>query len=251
MRPSTAHSIRAGVCTLDWKAQPARTWLAVVLLVALAHAGAWLGLERLRDAAKPTQSFQVIEAALLPPPPAPMPRLLPVAPPRPKKAMPPPRPAPAPPQHVPAPLPVAAPVLPAAEPPAVQIVAAAPEPEPAPAEPEAPPSAPPAPAPVPPPPPPPVMIEAPRFNAAYLNNPSPAYPAAARRRGQEGRVLVRAEVLADGRCSRVELKQGSGHELLDQAALDAVRKWRFVPARQGEQAVTAWVDVPIAFKLKN
>lgn len=203
--------------------------------MALAHAGAWLGLDRLRDAATPVQSFKVIEAALLPPPaPAPMPRLLPVAPPPPKKQPPSPRPKPA--RPVPAPVPIAAATVAMAEPPPAAIEApSAPEPTPTP---------PPAPA-------PPAAIEAPRYNATYLNNPSPAYPAASRRRGQEGRVLVRAEVLADGRCRQVELKQGSGHELLDQAALEAVRKWRFVPARQGEQAVTAWVDVPIAFKLKN
>lgn len=226
---------------MDWKAQPARTWLIVGLVVTLAHAGAWVGLERLRDEAKPAHAFKVIEAALLPPPPtpAPTPRLLPVAPPPPKKPVPQPRRAePLPPQPAPAPLPIAVPVEPA-EPPPVQIVAAPPAPEPAP----------PASAPASPAPPP--AIEAPRFNAAYLNNPPPEYPAAARRRGQEGRVLVRAEVLADGRCSRVELKQGSGHALLDQAALEAVRKWRFVPARQGDVAVSAWVDVPIAFKLRN
>mgnify|MGYP001029073479 FL=1 len=206
--------------------------------MALAHAGAWLGIDRLRDAATPVQSFKVIEAALLlPPAPAPMPRLLPVAPPPPKKQPPSPRPKPVhpAPAPVPAPVPIAAATVAMTEPPPAAI--------------EAPPA--PEPTPTPPPAPVPAAIEAPRFNAAYLNNPSPAYPAAARRRGQEGRVLVRAEVLADGRCSRVELKHGSGHELLDQAALDAVRKWRFVPARQGEQAVTAWVDVPIAFKLKN
>jgi protein TonB len=95
------------------------------------------------------------------------------------------------------------------------------------------------------------IVEAPRFNAAYLNNPPPAYPLAARRRGMEGRVMVRAEVQQDGRCAQVELKQGSGHELLDRAALEAVGKWRFVPARQGGQAVTAWVEVPITFKLNN
>jgi TonB family protein len=55
-------------------------------------------------------------------------------------------------------------------------------------------------------------VEAPRFNAAYLNNPTAAYPLAARRRGIEGRVMVRAEVLADGTCNRVELKKTSGFE---------------------------------------
>lgn len=58
------------------------------------------------------------------------------------------------------------------------------------------------------------VVEAPRFNAAYLNNPPPAYPLAARRRGIEGRVMVRAEVLADGTCNRVELKKTSGFEPL-------------------------------------
>lgn len=136
-------------------------------------------------------------------------------------------------------MPIAVSTVPAAEPAPVLLVVAPPALEPVQETPTAPEPAPPA------------AAEAPRFNAAYLNNPPPAYPAAARRRGQEGRVLVRAEVLADGRCARVELRQGSGHELLDQAALDAVRKWRFVPARQGDQTVTAWVDVPIAFKLNN
>jgi protein TonB len=123
----------------------------------------------------------------------------------------------------------------ATEPAPAMIVAAPPEPAP-----EAPPMAVPEP-----------IVEAPRFNAAYLNNPPPAYPLAARRRGMEGRVMVRAEVQQDGRCAQVELKQGSGHELLDRAALEAVGKWRFVPARQGGQAVTAWVEVPITFKLNN
>lgn len=203
----------------------------------LAHAGAWLGLDRLRDDDAPTQSFKVIEAALLPPP---APHPLPPAPPTLVKPAPAPR-TPTPPRAEPAPLPIALAAVPIAEPPPALPVAAPPEPAPQPA-----PVTEPSPAPAPPAP-----VEAPRFNAAYLNNPPPAYPAAARRLGQEGRVLVRAEVLADGRCSQAELKQGSGHKLLDQAALEAVRKWRFVPARQGDQALAAWVDVPITFKLKN
>lgn len=94
-------------------------------------------------------------------------------------------------------------------------------------------------------------IEQPRYNAAYLNNPPPAYPLAARRRNIEGKVLVRAEVQADGSCSRTELKKSSGFELLDEAALKAVANWRFVPAKRGSQAVVAWVEIPITFKLDN
>jgi protein TonB len=49
----------------------------------------------------------------------------------------------------------------------------------------------------------------------------------------------------------VELKKTSGFGPLDQAALDAVKKWRFVPARRGSQTIAAWVEVPITFKLEN
>ncbi|HUX62586.1 energy transducer TonB [Sulfuricella sp.] len=93
--------------------------------------------------------------------------------------------------------------------------------------------------------------EPPRYNADYLSNPPPAYPMAARRRGIEGTVLVRAEVAASGECLRVELKKTSGAGMLDHAALEAVRGWRFVPARRGSLAVVAWVEVPITFKLEN
>lgn len=94
-------------------------------------------------------------------------------------------------------------------------------------------------------------IEPPRYNAAYLSNPPPPYPLPARRRGIEGTVLVRAEVSAGGECLRVELKKTSGAEILDQAALRAVKGWRFVPAKRGSQALVAWVEVPITFKLEN
>lgn len=92
---------------------------------------------------------------------------------------------------------------------------------------------------------------APRFDAAYLANPPPAYPMISRRLGEEGRVLLRVHVEADGRPSSVELRDSSGSGRLDDAALRAVRGWRFVPARRGEQAVAAWVLVPINFTLKN
>lgn len=93
--------------------------------------------------------------------------------------------------------------------------------------------------------------EAPRYNARYLNNPPPAYPLAARRRNIEGRIVVHAEVQADGSCSQVELKTPSTSDILNQAALDAVKKWRFVPARLDGELVVAWVEIPITFKLDN
>ena len=95
------------------------------------------------------------------------------------------------------------------------------------------------------------MLTAARFDAAYLNNPSPAYPMLSRRLREEGEVMLRVLVAADGQPKRIEVRTGSGSERLDRAAEDAVARWRFVPARRGESAVEAWVLVPIVFKLKG
>jgi len=82
-------------------------------------------------------------------------------------------------------------------------------------------------------------------------NPRPAYPPAARRRSLEGRAVVRATVTAEGQVASVELRQSSRHDSLDQAALEAVRRWRFAPARRGEQAIAGAVDVPVVFRLED
>jgi protein TonB len=94
-------------------------------------------------------------------------------------------------------------------------------------------------------------IEAPRFDAAYLDNPRPAYPLMARRRGQEGEVLLEVAVGADGRALRAEVLRSSGFSLLDGAAQRAVSGWRFVPARRGMVTIEATVRVPIRFRLDD
>ncbi len=101
------------------------------------------------------------------------------------------------------------------------------------------------------PPAPPAPIVLPRFDADYLRNPAPAYPSLSRRMGEQGRVLVRVVVRPDGMPDSVVLRQSSGAQRLDEAALDAVRKWRFVPARQGSTPVTAAVLIPIVFSLEG
>jgi protein TonB len=58
-------------------------------------------------------------------------------------------------------------------------------------------------------------------------------------------------VAADGLPLDVELQAGSGSPRLDQAAIDTVRRWKFVPARLGGEAIVATVLVPIVFSLKN
>ena len=99
-----------------------------------------------------------------------------------------------------------------------------------------------------PPPPPPVPVTAARFDADYLNNPPPVYPAISRRLREEGQVLLLVHVSADGTAAAVHVRQGSGFARLDEAALAAVRHWRFVPARRGSEAISASVIVPIIFR---
>ncbi len=113
-----------------------------------------------------------------------------------------------------------------------------------------------APAPTPAPPAPvaaPVAATAtqPRFDADYLDNPKPAYPALSRRSGEQGKVVLRVQVAASGLPTEVQLHAGSGSSRLDNAALDAVRRWKFVPARLGSEPVAASVLVPIVFSLKD
>lgn len=103
---------------------------------------------------------------------------------------------------------------------------------------------PPAPAPAPAP-----VVTPPVGNAAYLHNPAPRYPEAAREEGWEGRVVLRVHVDAAGRPVSVDIHSPSGHGVLDEAALAAVRRWTFVPAKRGSTPVDGWVDVPLDFRL--
>jgi protein TonB len=97
----------------------------------------------------------------------------------------------------------------------------------------------------------PVATTPPSFDAAYLDNPAPAYPPLARRAGEQGRVVLRVRVTAQGTAEAVEVRGSSGSTRLDNAALETVKRWRFVPARQGDVAVAAWVLVPIVFTLEH
>lgn len=86
-------------------------------------------------------------------------------------------------------------------------------------------------------------------NAAYLNNPSPEYPMIARQRHWQGTVLLRVYVGADGKAQQVNLQRSSNHDSLDESALEAVKQWRFVPAKRGDTPEPCWVTVPIVFEL--
>lgn len=78
----------------------------------------------------------------------------------------------------------------------------------------------------------------------------PSYPASARRARAEGTTLLRLLVLADGRVGEVMIERSAGHPDLDRAAADAVRRWRFEPARRGTEAVPMWLELPVEFRLR-
>jgi len=90
----------------------------------------------------------------------------------------------------------------------------------------------------------------PDYKASYLNN-HLTYPLAARRMGIQGRVVLNVEVLAEGVSGEVKVHQSSGYEVLDRAALESVKGWRFVPASRAGQPFTKRFLIPIQFLLKD
>lgn len=105
------------------------------------------------------------------------------------------------------------------------------------------------PAPVAPPKEEPITL--PSADANYLHNPAPEYPEFAQTQGWEGTVVLNVFVLPNGKVKNIEVKQSSGRKVLDEAALQTVKRWSFVPAKQGDTTVEAWVEVPIDFRLSN
>lgn len=81
------------------------------------------------------------------------------------------------------------------------------------------------------------------------HRPAPVYPAAARRRGEEGRVVLRVELDERGQIGTVTVTTASGSRWLDEAALAAVRKWTCEPARRGGEAVRATAQQAFSFVL--
>lgn len=209
---------------------PPRVSRAGVAVVLAAHGLVGYALWQ-AHADTPPQAPRLVSVRIVPP-------AVETAPPQPEVV--PPQPEPVKPlvrQPRPTPTLLAAPAdapTPSAVPPAptfVEPVATAPTPAPAPTEP---------PAPTPP-----------RFDADYLDNPKPPYPNVSRRLGEQGRVLLRVQVAADGSAQNVQLQTSSGYPRLDDIALDTVKRWKFIPARRGDEAVAATVLVPIVFSLKG
>ncbi|MBI3010844.1 MAG: energy transducer TonB [Candidatus Omnitrophica bacterium] len=83
----------------------------------------------------------------------------------------------------------------------------------------------------------------------YLRNPPPVYPLLARQQGEEGTVLLAIYVLPTGHCGQIRVSSSSGFALLDHAAIEAVKHWKFKAARRAGKAVAVWVEIPIRFQL--
>ncbi|MGB4101641.1 MAG: energy transducer TonB [Alphaproteobacteria bacterium] len=95
-----------------------------------------------------------------------------------------------------------------------------------------------------------MVTTTPSFDASYLKNPAPEYPSQAKRRGMEGVVMLGVLVAEDGVAKSVDIAQSSGFSMLDASALDTVKRWKFVPAKRGNESVEARVMVPIEFRLE-
>ena len=87
--------------------------------------------------------------------------------------------------------------------------------------------------------------------AAYRETPLPSYPTAAREQGLEGVVVLGVLVGVNGRAVEIAVRTSSGARALDDAAVDAVTRWWFSPAREGRKAVESWVEVPLKFALRG
>jgi len=81
-------------------------------------------------------------------------------------------------------------------------------------------------------------------------NPRPVYPELARQRGQEGQVVLLVYVDIQGNPTTVLVEDSSEHALLDQAAVQAIQRWKFNPASRNGEAVPGTVRVPVTFRLQ-
>jgi len=91
----------------------------------------------------------------------------------------------------------------------------------------------------------------PSADAAGLNNKAPIYPVISRKRKEHGTVWLLLLVSKDGAVTELKLQKSSGFQRLDQAALQAVKHWKFQPARKQGQPIDYWYELPLKFSLNQ
>ena len=89
----------------------------------------------------------------------------------------------------------------------------------------------------------------PSSDADYLNNPAPAYPRMSKRLGEQGTVTVRVLINTEGRAEQAEIRTSSGYPRLDEAALETVKRWRYLPGKRAGVPEAMWFNVPVRFVL--
>jgi len=89
------------------------------------------------------------------------------------------------------------------------------------------------------------------YRASYLHNPAPEYPSIAKSRGWQGRVKLLVQVSAEGLSEKITIEKSSGHDMLDEAAIETVKKYKFIPAKRGQTPIASTVIVPIDFHFEE
>lgn len=85
----------------------------------------------------------------------------------------------------------------------------------------------------------------------YRHPPTPAaYPPRAIELNQQGEVLLRVRLDPEGTAVEILVHRPSGHQMLDRAAIAAVKSWHFLPAVRDGRPVSAWVEIPVRFHLR-
>jgi len=93
-------------------------------------------------------------------------------------------------------------------------------------------------------------ITPPQARVSVLSNPPPPYPRQSRRLGEQGKVLLAAEIATNGKALQALVNTSSGYPRLDRAALESVLKWQFIPGKKAGVPQTMWVNIPINFVLE-
>ncbi len=88
-------------------------------------------------------------------------------------------------------------------------------------------------------------------NAQTTQAASPIYPRISRRRGEEGTISLSIEVLKSGKAGKISVAQSSGHKRLDEAALRAAKKTKFVPASQFGKRIDSIMTLSYTFCLSD
>ncbi len=82
-------------------------------------------------------------------------------------------------------------------------------------------------------------------------NSAPIYPDIARKKGWAGTLILQANISAQGSVESLKILQSTGHDVLDQSAITAVRQWHFHPQKVNGIPTPVTVELPVKFSLNQ